>query len=59
MVTVSKGAVKFSSIKAAYEAARRRNPKLKYITFYMRHRMGQSVQSASVKPVRKYTKKVA
>lgn len=58
MVTVNKGAVKFNSIKAAYEAAKRRNPQLKYITFYMRYRMGNSVQAASVKPVRKYTKRI-
>lgn len=59
MVTVNKGAVKFNSIKAAYEAARKHNPQLKFITFYMRLRMGASVQSASVKPVRKYTKRAA
>ncbi len=47
-----------NSIKAAYEAAKRRNPELKYITFYMRYRMGNSVQAASVKPVRKYIKRV-
>lgn len=58
MVTVNKGAVKFSSIKAAFEAAKRRNPQLKYITFYMRYRMGNSVQAASIKPVRKYNKRV-
>lgn len=57
-VVVNKGAVKFGSIKAAYEAAKRRNPNLKYITFYMRYRMGQSVQAASVKPVRKYTRQM-
>lgn len=54
MVMLQSGAVKFRSIKAAYEAAKRSNPKLKYITFYMRHRMGQSVQAASKRPVRKY-----
>lgn len=59
MVTITKGAVKFNSIKAAYEAAKRRNPQLKYITFYMRYRMGMNVQAASVKPVRKYTKQEA
>lgn len=59
MVTVNKGAVKFRSLKAAYEAARKRNPDLKWMTFYMRHRMGLSVQAASMKPVRKYTKKAA
>lgn len=59
MVTVNKGAVKFNSIKSAYEAAKRRNPELSYITFYMRYRMGNSVQAASVKPVRKYERKVA
>lgn len=59
MVTVTKGAVKFNSIKDAYAAAKRRNPSLKWMTFYMRYRMGMSVQAASVKPVRKYNKKVA
>lgn len=59
MVTVNKGAVKFNSIKAAYQAAKRRNPELKYITFYMRYRMGKSIQAASVKPVRKYERKIA
>lgn len=59
MVTVTKGAVKFKSLKSAYEAAKRRNPELKWMTFYMRHRMGMNVQAASVKPVRKYNKKVA
>ncbi len=59
MVTVTKGAVKFKSLKSAYEAAKRRNPELKWMTFYMRHRMGMNVQAASMKPVRKYTKKAA
>ncbi len=54
MVTLEMGAVKFTSIKAAYETARKRQPKLKYITFYMRHRMGMNVQAAMKKPVRKY-----
>jgi len=58
MVIVNKGAVKFNSIKSAYEAAKRRNPALSYITFYMRYRMGNSVQAASVRPVRKYNKRV-
>lgn len=56
MVTLSMGAVKFTSIKAAYETARKRQPNLKYITFYMRHRMGMNVQAAMKKPVRKYRK---
>lgn len=59
MVTVTKGAVKFKSLKSAYEAAKRRNPELKWMTWYMRQRMGMSVQAASMKPVRKYTKKEA
>lgn len=59
MVTVNKGAVKFRSLKAAYEAARKYNPNLKWMTWYMRVRMGKSVQAASVKPVRAYNKKVA
>lgn len=54
MVTLEMGAVRFTSIKAAYETARKRQPKLKYITFYMRHRMGMNVQAAMKKPVRKY-----
>jgi len=58
MRTIQKGAVKFKSIRAAYEAAQKRNPELKFITFYMRVRMGQSVQAASVKPVRVYRKRV-
>lgn len=55
MVTMQSGAVKFKSIKAAYESAKKRNPKLKYITFYMRLRFGNSVQAAAKRPVRKYT----
>lgn len=56
MVTVQKGAVKFNSIKSAYEAAKRKQPDLKYITFYQRLRYGNSVQLASTKPVRPYNK---
>lgn len=59
MTTVEMGAVKFTSIKAAYETAKRKNPNLKYITFYQRLRYGDSVKLASVKPVRKYVKKAA
>ena len=61
MVIVKSGAVKFNSLKAAYEAAKRRNPNLKYITFYMRQRalekrggLGWKVGSAMQRPVRKY-----
>lgn len=57
MTTVEMGAVKFTSIKAAYETAKRKNPELKYITFYMRLRMGSKTGTAMRKPVRKYTKK--
>ena len=57
MVTLNMGAVKFTSIKSAYETAKRKQPNLKYITFYMRHRMGMNVQAAMKKPVRKYNKR--
>lgn len=66
MTTLKNGAIKFKSIKAAYEAAKRKNPDLKYITFYMRFRkaekaggLGWSVGSAMQQPVRKYQKQVA
>ena len=65
MVTVQKGAVKFKSLKAAYEAAKKKNPELKYITFYMRQRtsekrggLGWNVSQAYHKPVRRYARKV-
>lgn len=64
MVTVKAGAIKFKSLKAAYQAAKKRNPKLKYITFYMRQRaaekrggLGWVVGSAMQRPVRKYEKR--
>ena len=66
MVTISKGAVKFKSIKAAYESAKRKNPELKYITFYARVKakeaklgLGWSASQAYAKPVRAYNKKAA
>ena len=59
MVTLNMGAVKFTSIKAAYETAKKKQPDLKYITFYMRVRMGSNTATAMRKPVRKYQKKVA
>lgn len=64
MVTVKSGAIKFTSLKSAYESAKKRNPKLKYITFYMRQRaqekrggLGWKVGSAMQRPVRKYERK--
>lgn len=59
MTTVEMGAIKFTSIKAAYETAKRKNPNLKYITFYQRLRAGENTAKAMRKPVRQYTKKVA
>jgi len=65
MVTVQKGAVKFKSLMAAYEAAKKKNPELKYITVYMRMRaaekkggLGWNVSQAYHKPVRRYARKV-
>ena len=65
MVTVKAGAIKFKSLRAAYEAAKKRNPELKYITFYMRFRaaekqggLGWKVGTAMQRPVRKYERKV-
>lgn len=64
MVTVKAGAIKFKSLKSAYEAARKRNPNLKYITFYMRQRaaekrggLGWQVGSAMQRKVRSYVRK--
>ena len=64
MVTVKAGAIKFKSLKAAYEAAKKRNPDLKFMTFYMRQRaeekrggLGWKVGSAMQRPVRKYERK--
>ena len=56
MVNLEMGAVKFKSIKAAFETAKKKQPNLKYITFYMRYRMGMNVQAAMKKPVRRYTR---
>lgn len=58
MVNIEMGAVKFKSIKAAFETAKKKQPKLKYITFYQRLRYGDSVKAASIKPVRPYKKAV-
>jgi hypothetical protein len=65
MVSIAKGAVKFRSIKAAFEAAKRREPNLKYITFYARVKakesklgLGWSASQASHRKVRKYERKV-
>ena len=64
MVTVQKGAIKFKSLMAAYEAAKKKQPNLKYITFYMRQRtaekrggLGWNVSQAYHKPVRRYARK--
>lgn len=64
MVTIKSGAIKFKSIKAAYEAAKKKQPDLKYITFYMRQRkvekeggLGWAVGSAMQRKVRKYERK--
>lgn len=57
MVTINKGAVKFKSIKAAYEAAKKKEPKLSYMTFYMRMRNGKSVSQAFHAKVRRYEHK--
>lgn len=63
MIEVKTGAIKFKSLKAAYQAAKKRNPDLKYITFYMRQRkaekdggLGWNVGSAMQRKVRKYTR---
>lgn len=65
MVTIKSGAVKFKSLKAAYQAAKKRNPELKYMTFYMRQRnakkqggLGWNAGSAMQRPVRKYERRV-
>lgn len=55
-VKLNKGAVKFPSIKAAYESARKINPNLKYMTFYMRVRAGKPVSKAYHGKVRQYNK---
>lgn len=57
MVTLRVGAVKFRSLKQAFAAAQRSNPDLKWITWYMRHRMGANYQQAK-RPVRKYNKRI-
>lgn len=64
MVEVKNGAIKFNSLKSAYEAAKKRNPELKWMTFYMRQRaeqkrggLGWKVGSAMQRPVRKYERK--
>lgn len=63
MVEVRYGAVKYSSLKAAYEAAKKRNPDLKYMTFYMRQRaaekaggLGMTIGQAMARKPRKYNK---
>lgn len=58
MVTLQNGAVKFKSLKAAYAAAQKANPDLKWMTWYMRYRFGNSFQAAAKRPVRKYNKRV-
>lgn len=64
MVTTKAGAIKFKSLKAAYEAAKKRNPELKYITFYARIKskenklgLGWSTNAAMLKKVRAYNKR--
>lgn len=64
MTVLKNGAIKFKSIKAAYEAAKKKNPELKYITFYMRFRsaekrggLGWKVGSAMQVRVRKYQRR--
>jgi hypothetical protein len=64
MTVLKNGAIKFKSIKAAYEAAKRKNPELTYICFYMRMRaqekaggLGWTVGSAMQRPVRSYNRK--
>lgn len=64
MVKINKGAVKFKSIKAAYESAKKHEPNLKYITFYMRQRkatggLAWSISEAYATPVRAYNRQIA
>lgn len=64
MVTVKVGAIKFKSLKVAYQAAKKRNHNLKYITFYMRQRaaekrggLGWTPGSAMQRKPRSYVRK--
>jgi hypothetical protein len=58
MREIKVGAVKFKSIKAAVNAARKKNPELSYMTIYMRLRAGKPAGSAiQVKP-RRYARRV-
>lgn len=65
MTVLKNGAIKFKSIKAAYETAKKKNPELKYITFWKRFKsveatgLGWKVGTAMQKPVRKYERKAA
>lgn len=64
MVMIKSGAIKFKSLKDAYAAARKRNPSLKYMTFYMRQRaaekrggLGWTPGSAMQRKPRSYVRK--
>ena len=63
MVELKKGAIKFKSIKAAYESAKKKQPNLTYITVYMRVRaaekrggLGWTTGQALYRKVRPYNK---
>jgi len=65
MVELKKGAIKFKSIKAAYESAKKKQPNLTYICFYMRQRaaekrggLGWNVSEAYHTPVRQYSRQM-
>ncbi len=53
---VNKGAIKYKSIKAMAESMSKKTG-IKYMTIYMRLRMGMSVSEACHKPVRAYNRK--
>lgn len=62
-IVIKTGAIKFKSITAAYESAKKKQPNLKYITFYARVKakenklgLGWSASQAYAKPVRSYKK---
>lgn len=62
MVTISKGAVKFKSIRAMARsiAAKTNEPENKvYMRLYMRLRMGTNVSQAYHKPARPYNQTVS
>lgn len=57
-VVIKTGAIKFKSITAAYQSAKKKQPNLKYITFYARVKAKEAKLGLGWTPSQAYATKV-